>query len=66
MCMSCGCNKPNESHGDDRHIVMQDIQAAAEASNKSAEQVVDNIQKAFQQAGSSGEPATSGTGTSRQ
>ena len=25
MCLDCGCGEPNERHGDDRHIVMDDI-----------------------------------------
>ncbi|MCD6030785.1 MAG: hypothetical protein K0S78_2959, partial [Thermomicrobiales bacterium] len=32
MCLDCGCGEPNERHGDNRHIIMDDVKAAAEAS----------------------------------
>lgn len=44
MCLSCGCGAPNSSHGDDRHITMEDLEAAAEAANLSVEEVVANIE----------------------
>ena len=31
MCISCGCGKPNDDHGDARNITMQDVDQAAEA-----------------------------------
>lgn len=48
MCMSCGCNKPNERHGDNRNIVLQDLQDAATVSEISTAEVVKNIQKTFE------------------
>lgn len=45
MCLDCGCGKPNERHGDDRHITMDDIKAAANTSEMSVEEVSDNIRK---------------------
>jgi len=51
MCMSCGCNKPNEQHGDQRNIVMSDLNNAAQAAKTSTADVVRNIQTAFQQSG---------------
>jgi hypothetical protein len=45
--MSCGCNKPNERHGDDRNIVMQDLKDAATAAKISTAEVVKNIQAGF-------------------
>ena len=38
MCVSCGCGKPNENHGDPRHITMQQIQQAAEEAIASVKQ----------------------------
>ncbi len=32
MCLDCGCGEPNERHGDDRHITMSEVRAAAAAS----------------------------------
>jgi len=51
MCLSCACGKPNEKHGDDRHITLQDVQAAAEASDTAPQEVVTNIQQGFDQFG---------------
>lgn len=51
MCLSCACGKPNEKHGDDRNITLQDIQAAGQAAEASAEKVVTNIQEGFDQFG---------------
>jgi hypothetical protein len=46
MCVSCGCDMPNERHGDDRNITMQQIEEAAQATGKSAQEVAANIQQA--------------------
>lgn len=45
MCVSCGCNKPNDNHGDTRHITMDQIRQAAEAAGCSPQDVAANIQK---------------------
>jgi hypothetical protein len=49
MCVSCGCNKPNDNHGDIRHITMNQLEQAAAAANMSAADVAKNIQKAATQ-----------------
>ncbi|MBI4260451.1 MAG: hypothetical protein HY658_07780 [Actinobacteria bacterium] len=41
--MTCGCGVPNDSHGDDRHIVYDELKAAAEAAGISDDQAADNI-----------------------
>lgn len=51
MCMSCGCKQPNEDHGDERHITMQDLEAAAEADGISVQEVIQNIAEGYQEAG---------------
>jgi hypothetical protein len=43
MCLSCGCGEPNEKHGDDRNITMDDVQQAAQASNITPMQAAQNI-----------------------
>jgi hypothetical protein len=53
MCLDCGCGELNERHGDDRHIVMDDIKAAAEASEISLEEATRNITEGLRQAQSS-------------
>lgn len=56
MCLSCGCGKPNETHGDNRHITMNQLESAAHASDISVQQVAENILEGMRQ--SSGEQAT--------
>ena len=51
MCMSCGCGKPNDKHGDDRHITQNQIEQAAQAANISPMQAAQNIMNACQQMG---------------
>jgi hypothetical protein len=46
---------PNEAHGDDRHIVMDDLQQAAEADGITVGEVVRNIQGGFETAERAGE-----------
>jgi hypothetical protein len=57
MCLDCGCGEPNERHGDARHIVMDDVRAAAEASEISVEEAACNISEGLQQAQHSGASA---------
>jgi hypothetical protein len=49
MCVSCGCGKLNDNHGDPRNITMDQIQQAASAANCSPEDVARNIQKGASQ-----------------
>ncbi len=50
MCLDCGCGEPNERHGDDRHIVMDDVKAAANASEISVQEAAQNIATGMRQA----------------
>lgn len=43
MCLSCGCGAPNDDHGDHRHIIRDDLDAAAEAAEIDAEEAASNI-----------------------
>lgn len=43
MCLDCGCGEPNDQHGDERHITLDDVRAAAEASEISLEEAKRNI-----------------------
>jgi hypothetical protein len=43
MCASCGCGIPNDTHGDDRHLTMDQLKAAAEAAGITVEEVVRNL-----------------------
>ena len=54
MCLDCGCGEPNERHGDDRHITMDDVKAAADASEISVDEAARNIAEGMRQAQSAG------------
>jgi hypothetical protein len=43
MCLSCGCGKPNDDHGDSRNITLDDINQAAEAAGTTRDRVLQNI-----------------------
>lgn len=43
MCVSCGCGKPNDAHGDMRNITQDDVNRAAEAAGITPDQVARNI-----------------------
>ena len=50
MCLDCGCGEPNERHGDGRHIIMDDVKAAAEASEISVDEAARNVSDGLRQA----------------
>ncbi len=43
MCLSCGCGKPSDKHGNPDNIVIHDLERAAEAENVTVQQVATNI-----------------------
>lgn len=43
MCISCGCGKPNDDHGDPRNITLQDIDAAAQSAGTTRDKILENI-----------------------
>lgn len=43
MCMSCGCGKPDEDHGNEGNITRDDLERAAVAADVSPEQAAENI-----------------------
>lgn len=49
MCLTCGCMVPDDQHGDERYIVMQDMVDAAAADNASVEQAWKNMQETMAQ-----------------
>lgn len=61
MCLSCGCKKPNDDHGDNRNITMKDIDQAAQAAGTTRDQVAQNIEKTVTQAqGQQGQQGNAG------
>ncbi len=49
MCMSCGCGAPNDNHGDNNTITLDDLDRAARAANIERDQAADNIMNCCQQ-----------------
>jgi len=43
MCMTCGCGKPNDQHGDMANITYDQLQAAADAAQIDPEYGADNL-----------------------
>ena len=43
MCMSCGCGRPDESHGNEDHITRESLQRAADAGAISLQEAAENI-----------------------
>lgn len=43
MCLTCGCHRPDDDHGDPRHITMARLQAAASAADETTAEAVANI-----------------------
>ncbi len=48
-CLDCGYGAPNDRHGDDRHITVDDIQAAAQASEITLDEAKRNIIEGLRQ-----------------
>ena len=49
MCLSCGCMMPDDNHGDERYIVMQNLVDAAKADDATLEQTWKNIVETMNQ-----------------
>jgi hypothetical protein len=47
MCLNCGCGEPNERHGDDANIVMDDLRKAGDANGQDLDQVMANIEQTY-------------------
>ena len=46
MCVSCGCGRFNDDHGDPRNITMEELERAATAAGMSLDEVIEHIAKA--------------------
>ena len=64
MCLDCGCGELNESHGDSRHITMDSIRSAAQASEISVDEAIKNMSDGLKQAQQSTAQSSSGSGSS--
>jgi hypothetical protein len=43
MCVSCGCGRYEDNHGDERNVTVFTLQAAADASNLTLNKVIQNM-----------------------
>jgi predicted nucleic acid-binding Zn-ribbon protein len=60
MCLDCGCGELNDGHADSRHITMDSIRSAAQASEISIDEAMRNISDGLKQAQeSSGQTSSS-------
>ncbi len=58
MCLNCGCGQPNERHGNDANITLEDVRRAGESNGQSVEESLRNMgQTARQVVSGSGEGA---------
>jgi len=48
MCASCGCNRPNDNHGDQRNITLSQLQSAANAAHVGVEKISENMRETAQ------------------
>jgi hypothetical protein len=48
MCLDCGCDEPDNRHGDKRHLVMSDITNAAHSNKQSVKKTMRAIQNSVQ------------------
>jgi hypothetical protein len=64
MCLDCGCGEPNENHGDSRHITMDSIRSAAQASEISVDEVAKNISDGVRQAQQTSDQTAAGSAAS--
>jgi len=54
MCVSCGCGKLNDNHGDSRNITQTDINNAAQAAGITPQEAIQNLMDSCQNMTSGG------------
>ena len=47
MCMNCGCGEPNDRHGNDANITMDDLRKAGDANGQDVDKVMSNMEQAY-------------------
>jgi hypothetical protein len=50
MCLTCGCGRPHDDHGDPAHITYEGLKNAAEAAGISVEEAASNLQQTLPKA----------------
>jgi hypothetical protein len=64
MCLDCGCGELNDGHGDSRHITMDSIRSAAQASEISVDEAIKNMSDGLRQAQQSAGQSSSSSAAS--
>jgi hypothetical protein len=49
MCMNCGCNLPDDRHGNDANITMDDLRRAGEANGQDLDTTMANMERTWHQ-----------------
>jgi hypothetical protein len=57
MCLSCGCGRPHDTHGDSRHITYEDVVAAGQAANLAPGEAASNVASGYREMTELNEPA---------
>ncbi len=47
MCMNCGCGEPNERHGNDANITLDDLRQAGEANGQNLDTTMANVERTW-------------------
>lgn len=50
MCMNCGCNMPDDKHGNESNISLDDLRRAGQANGQEVDEVISNIEQTYQSA----------------
>lgn len=72
MCLNCGCNQPNERHGNDANITADDVRRAGEANGQDRATSAANMRSSLaamagnsRSAGDAKQPHAAGSGAKR-
>lgn len=50
MCLTCGCGRPHDDHGDPAHLTYEGLKNAADAAGISVEEAASNLQQTLPKA----------------
>ncbi len=59
MCMNCGCMEPNDKHGNQANITLDEMREAAQANGQDLDEAMDNMERTYHQAVEDGDTTRS-------